>query len=133
MKNTATSADKIAENTCSWRKKKAQILYKNVVPNIFGYQYPGWKEYVKNLRQIAAGTHDDFADPAMITVYTINDYFDPIILSYWDQSELSTENREWKITVADKDLAKSDKYINRKMIHIIQEPKWYQYTVTDAV
>lgn len=133
MKNTATSADKIAENTCSWRQRKAQILYKNVVPNIFGYQYPGWKEYVKNLRQIAAGTHDDFADPAMITVYTIKDYCDPVILSYWDQSEISSENMEWKIMVADKDLFNSDRYINRKMIHIIQEPEWYQYTVTDAV
>ena len=82
---------------------------------------------------IINGTHDELADPATITVYTIKDYIDPVILSYWDQSEFGTDNREWKITVADRDRNNPDKLTGRKTIHIVRQPQWYQYTVTNAV
>lgn len=133
MDNILMSADDIAVNTYSWRQRVAQKLYKNVVPSFFSDQYPGWKVYISSLRMIINGTHDEFADPAMITVYMIKDYIDPVILSYWDQSEFGTENREWKITVADRDRSNADKLTGRKTIHIVRQPQWYQYTVTDAV
>lgn len=133
MDNTLTPADDIAVDTYSWRQRVAQKLYKNVVPSFFSTQYPGWKMYISSLRMIINGTHDEFADPAMITVYTIKDYIDPVILTYWDQSEFGTENREWKITVANRDRNNHDELTGRKTIHIVQQPQWYQYTVTDAV
>lgn len=133
MDITLTSADDIAVDTYSWRQRVAQKLYKNVVPSFFSNQYPGWKVYISSLRMIINGTHDEFADPAMITVYMIKDYIDPVILTYWDQSEFGTENREWKITVANRDRNNHDELTGRKTIHIIQQPQWYQYTVTDAV